>query len=128
MYNGISLLAKEMIKMSKKIKYDIFILTRFDIFPTIKSFGKCLDSKNDNDIFIWRTIPYHNGIDAEDRIIITNINGLTALSEIYNSITSSGTAYIYGQAKYSHETYTKCTELLKKYNITYNNMVKLIQY
>lgn len=63
--------------------YDKIILTRFDIFPTIESFGDCLTQTLEPTIHIWRTCPYKSSTDAEDRVIITNILGLEKIRNLY---------------------------------------------
>ena len=67
------------------ISYDTHILTRFDIFPSITSFGSCIHTITDNRIYIWRTIPYISQDDAEDRIIISSKESLYILSCLYDS-------------------------------------------
>jgi hypothetical protein len=66
--------------------YDFTILTRFDLLSTIyckKIFEKNIDS---NLMYIWRSTPYINTNHAEDRCIITGINGVKVLSDLYNNI------------------------------------------
>jgi hypothetical protein len=40
------------------ILYDTNIITRLDLFSSIKSFGNCLHVMIDSIAYIWRTIPY----------------------------------------------------------------------
>jgi hypothetical protein len=68
------------------ILYDTNIITRFDIFSSIKSFGNCLHVMTDSIAYIWRTIPYESKDDAEDRIIIGSYSLINAISHLYNSI------------------------------------------
>lgn len=58
--------------------YDNIILTRFDLFNTIKSFGDCLIYP-ENGMRIIRDVNLH----AEDRIIITKKIGLEKLTNLY---------------------------------------------
>ncbi len=67
------------------ISYDTNIITRFDIFPSIKSLGNCVHVMTDNFVYIWRTIPYESKDDAEDRIIICSQYVLNLLSQLYNN-------------------------------------------
>lgn len=65
--------------------YDTHILTRFDIIPSIKSLGDCINIIPENNIYIWRTIPYRSNDDAEDRIIIGSNKSINILSTLYFS-------------------------------------------
>lgn len=67
------------------ILYDTNIITRFDIFASIKSLGNCINTMTNNVAYIWRTIPYQSKDDAEDRIIICSQSIISALSHLYNS-------------------------------------------
>ncbi len=65
--------------------YDTHILTRFDILPSITSLGDCINIIPENNIYIWRTIPYRSKDDAEDRIIIGSNKSINILSTLYFS-------------------------------------------
>ena len=67
------------------ILYDTNIITRFDIFSSIKSFGNCVHVMTENIGYIWRTIPYESKDDAEDRIIIGSHSIINAISHLYNN-------------------------------------------
>lgn len=99
--------------------YDNIILTRFDIFPTITSLGDCI-TINNNEIYIWRTIPYHSETDAEDRVIITSWYGLTHLQSlygIYNDEQSFNNLEIKEHAFYSEN-------IIGKYLNGFNELIK----
>lgn len=83
LHYSISTLCKLIIDSNKS--YDTYILTRFDIFPTITSLGDCINNTSDNTIYIWRTIPYKSNDDAEDRIIIGSNEAMNILSKLYYS-------------------------------------------
>jgi hypothetical protein len=82
---SISRLCKNITNISREnnIKYDSIILTRFDIISGVKSLGCLVDQIHENTIHIWRRCPYVSDLDAEDRIIISSIDGVSALSHLY---------------------------------------------
>jgi len=137
------------------ILYDTYIITRFDIFPSIKSFGNCIHVMVENIAYIWRTIPYESKDDAEDRIIIGSHNVIDAISNLYNNniynIYHTDPCHFISEriigaylklfkdivlmnqsniniglspmlaVKYTNKFENKCNNLLKMYNIKYNN-------
>jgi hypothetical protein len=73
-------------ELCKKIKnYDISIITRFDLFSTIRTLGNVNFNNIQKTIYIWRTTPYESEEDAEDRIIISSQDGIDKLSYLYDS-------------------------------------------
>jgi len=84
---SISRLCKNILKYSQEnhIEYDNIILTRMDILPGVKSLGNLLEQRNENIIHIWRRHPYVSNSDAEDRIIISSIQGIRVLCDLYDS-------------------------------------------
>lgn len=83
---SISRLCKNISNISRQshINYDSIILTRFDTIPGVKTLGSLVEQVNENTIHIWRRCPYISDIDAEDRIIISSIGGVHALSHLYD--------------------------------------------
>lgn len=84
---SISRLCKKIHKHSHEnhVWYDNIILTRMDILPGVKSLGCLLEQQTDNTIHIWRRYPYVSNVDAEDRIILSSMNGVIALCDLYES-------------------------------------------
>jgi hypothetical protein len=84
---SISRLCKNILKYSQEnhIEYDHIILTRMDILPGVKSLGNLLEQRHEHIIHIWRRYPYVSNSDAEDRIIISSIQGIHALCGLYDS-------------------------------------------
>jgi hypothetical protein len=83
--NSISKLCK-FICTKQQMKYHCYIITRFDIFPGIYSFGDCIKNTTSNNIHIFRTCPYNDKNHAEHRIIITSYMGLEILSFYYDNL------------------------------------------
>ena len=99
----------------KRCNYDCFILTRFDIFKTVQSFGDCIDNTLNNNIHIWRTTPYFDNSHAEDRIIISSKMGIDILSKYYDNLNNIDLTEL------SHEV------ILGKYLNMFNELEKLNQ-
>ena len=88
LHSSISKLSKFILNHidTNTIIYDNIILTRFDIFNSIQSFGTILDTTNTNNVYLWRN--HSDTIYAEDKILITSIHGLKKLANLYESINS----------------------------------------
>jgi hypothetical protein len=125
MHYGLSLLSKliyDHIIKEKKV-YDTIILTRFDIFPSIKSFGCCLTETKETRVYLWRTCPYVSFTDAEDRLLILNMRGLEKLKSLYN-IYDNLDSY----NKFSIDTKDFYSEhILGKYFSSFNDLLILPQ-
>jgi hypothetical protein len=80
---SLSRLCKHITQKNKPV-YDTILLTRFDIFPSINSLGSLLDQVREDTIHIWRRVPYASDVDAEDRIIISSMNGVHNLCDLYD--------------------------------------------
>jgi hypothetical protein len=66
--------------------YDNIILTRFDIFQTITSFGKLLEDKNTDTIYGFRD---GSPTCFEDRIIISCRDGIERMAAMYDTFVPS---------------------------------------
>ena len=111
---SISRLCKNILKYSKH--YDTIILTRMDILPGVSSLGNLLEP-HENVMYLWRRYPYTSDIYAEDRIIISSIDGVRTLSDLYDS--GPKNVFIYEDL---------CPEnILGKYLSSFNNLVILPQ-
>ena len=107
---------KHIIEQNKN--YDNIILTRFDLFNSIKSFGECLIYP-ENGMRVIRDVNLH----AEDRIIITKKLGLEKLTNLYK---------IYDNIEYynslciTNENFF-VERILLKYLNTFNDIILLEQ-
>jgi hypothetical protein len=70
------------------MKYDLIILTRFDIIELIVSIGNVTNTIFKNNIMLWRTTPYISFNDAEDRIIFCSKEAINKLVNLYDSTDS----------------------------------------
>ena len=116
---SISRLSKNILKYSQdnSLKYDKIILTRMDILPIVKSLGKLLEQQNENVMYLWRRDPYVSDKCAEDRIIISSIDGVRTLCDLYDSVPKNEVLYE-----------EMCPEIiLGKYLSLFNNLVLLPQ-
>ena len=121
---SISMLCKNIYEhiIQENKQYDNIILTRFDILPTIESFGDCLIRKIEDSIHIIRTIPYYLNEHAEDRIILTSKLGLEKLKNLYNIYEPS----CYKQFNIENNKFIP-EYILYKYLNTFNDLLKLPQ-
>ena len=87
-----------------------------DILPGVSSLGNLLEP-HENVMYLWRRYPYTSDIYAEDRIIISSIDGVRTLSDLYDS--GPKNVFIYEDL---------CPEnILGKYLSSFNNLVILPQ-
>jgi hypothetical protein len=87
LHHCISILSKNITEYIQNTNtyYDNIILTRFDMINKISSFGDILNDKNINNIYLYRD-PLTYGIESgEDRVIITCVNGVKILQNLYDS-------------------------------------------
>jgi hypothetical protein len=83
---SISRLSTNITKFARNnnLYYKSVILTRFDIIGGVKSFSHLIENIDKNIMYIWRLL-YVNSPDseAEDRIIISSIEGIDILRDLY---------------------------------------------
>jgi hypothetical protein len=103
--------------------YDNIILTRFDIFQTITSFGKLLEDKNTDTIYGFRD---GSPTCFEDRIIISCKDGIERMAAMYDTFAPSSrdeTKHIieFFLAQYVNEQINLKKGILKDLNIGLNS-------
>lgn len=78
-------LSKYITNTSQKndIIYDNVILTRMDMFLSLKIDSQLLKNHNKDIIYIYRTVPYVSRTDAEDRVILSSLLGISKLTNLY---------------------------------------------
>jgi hypothetical protein len=93
---SISKLSTNITKFARNnnIYYKSVILTRFDIIGGVKLFSHFIENVDKNIMYIWRH-PYENSPDsqAEDRIIISSIEGVEVLCNLYEGSDKSRDIY-----------------------------------
>jgi len=121
LHYSISRLSTNIIKFTKdnNINYNSVIITRFDIMNIgIKNFSNFVKTIDKNMMYVYR-YPYNNRVDAdaEDRIIISSIEGIEVLCNLYDN--KNGSKDIYNKLE--------SEAILSKYLISFPNIKMLPQ-